>query len=166
MNHSAKIKAFCFFQYFLHTLWRGKGYPPSTVIDKLKELKLFRIKGRRAGHHLQWHVTMMTDMRREMLPANCKPCSHVEVLVFGMTSSRCLSNVICLCKKLDEIITSMKTIHQQIVAITEPWQMQFELCSVEGYSVFSPPQRGQEGWRGTRVVSKCSPPSTAQCQCS
>lgn len=58
-----------------------------------------------------------------------------------------MSNVISLGNKLDEVITTVKTINLDMVAITEQWQAASELCAVDGYSIFT----GQER---RRVASK------------
>lgn len=118
-------------QYFLHIYRRGVGYPSSDYwYTEKPELSSY-----------PWSSCKVWE-----LFTSRRPCKYVEVPRIEYEFSLILmSHVNFLDNKLDEIITTGKTIIPDIVVITEPWQVASELCNVDGYSVFSHLRQRQRG---------------------
>ncbi len=84
--------------------------------------------------------------KKQALPKPVKPYKHVEIpRVWYNLPSVLLSNVQSLNNKVDEVITTVKTVNPDIVAITEAWQVAPEICQIQGYEVFHHLRTKQRG---------------------
>ena len=119
---------------------RGSGYPPSAVIDCLKDLKLFHSRGSRGGKLAVRQITVHTSIREENKVKKVKeyrPRNIIEVpLLWYSLPSFLLSNVTSLANKVDELTVQVRSVSADIVAITEAWQIVPEICGIVNYKLF------------------------------
>ena len=131
----------------LMNLRRGSGYPPSDIIQRLKNLDLFRNRGTRAGKDIRRPIKVITtSVRKErpqpklkeyqQIPAP-KPLCHLEVPTLRYSfPTVLLSNVTSLSNKIDEVHTAITTHRPGLVAITEAWQIDPDTISISDYHMF------------------------------
>lgn len=123
----------------LYQLKRGCGYPPPDVIARLKTFGLFRNRSQRRGTCAQRIIPVIAANKSETgkKPAPSKPYKHFEVpRVWYDLPSLFMSNVTSLCNKFDEVVTTVKTVSADVVAITEAWQIVPETCKIDNFHMF------------------------------
>ena len=123
----------------LYSLKQGCGYPPPDVIVRLKSFGLFKNRGKKRGSHVHRSIPVISSNKCEskVKSAQCKPYKHFEVSrVWYDLPCLFMSNVTSLCNKFDELVTTVKTVRADIVAITEAWQVTPETCTMENYDMF------------------------------
>lgn len=137
----------------LYRLRRSSAYPQVSVIQKLKELQLFRNRSAKKNKRVLQNIPVITIARRKAKPQQTKKLKHFEVpRLWYDLPSLLLSNVTSLSNKLDEVITTIKSTNADVVAITEAWQIVPELCNITDYQLF---HRLRTGKRGGGLVLYC-----------
>ena len=116
---------------------RVSGYPPPSVIQCLKKLKLFRNRGSRGGKSVVRPIRTVTPICRKVRQVEMREYKHVEVpRVWYSLPSLLLSNVTSLSNKMDELMVSVSSTCADIVAITEAWQIVPEVCTMQDFQLF------------------------------
>ena len=125
---------------------RGSGYPPSDVIERLKDLKLFHSRGSRGGRGSVRSIPVHTSARKEPREKSVRGYKHIEVpRSWYSLPSLLLSNVTSLANKVDELIVTVREASADIVAITEAWQIVPEVCGIDNYQLFHHLRTGRRG---------------------
>ncbi len=123
----------------MYQMKRGCGYPPPDVIVRLKTLGLFKNRSQRRGKCAHSTIPVITTNKpgTEVKSATRKPYTHIEIpqLWYGLPSLF-MSNVTSLCNKFDEVVTTVKEVNADVIAITEAWQIVPETCNIENYQMF------------------------------
>ena len=128
------------YRYTTHRIYDlrpGTGYPAPDVLARLKSCGVFRNRGCRGGRRVTKTIPIIQCKRIVPKPKSNKQYKHFEIprLWYNLPSVL-LSNVTSLNNKLDEVITTVKSVNPDIVAITEAWQVVPETCVIENYEVF------------------------------
>ncbi|XP_076039158.1 uncharacterized protein LOC143024257 [Oratosquilla oratoria] len=111
----------------------------SSVIQRLKDMKLFRSRGRRGGRKITRIVPVITTTTSAKNRKKVKPRSriHSEVpRVWYSLPSLLLSNVTSLTNKMEEVIETVRSTGCDMMAITEAWQIVPEMCNIENFVLF------------------------------
>ena len=120
-----------------YRLRRGCGYPPSEVIQRMKDLKLFRNRGRRGGRRIIHTVPVITSRRKKVENVAPRSRNLCEVpRVWYSLPSLLLSNVTSLANKMEEVTEAVRTTGCDMMAIAEAWQIVPEVCNIENFVLF------------------------------
>lgn len=136
ITNDQQTRSLCYFRSTFHRLRQGTGYPSLTVINNLKTLGLFGNHSRRQGKGQIKTICVITNVKRQKKLTKVKPRKVLEVQrLWYDLPSLFLSNVTSL-NKFDELMTTIKTINADVVAITEARQVAPETCHMEQYDLF------------------------------
>ncbi len=104
---------------------------------RLKELRLFRNRGKRAGKQVNKCIPVIISQRKQSKPPQIKEYKHVEVpRLWYDLPSLFLSNVTSLNNKMEELKVTAASTSADIIAVTEAWQMIPEVCMIENHQLF------------------------------
>ena len=92
------------------------------MIVRLKSAGLFKNRGKRRGTNFKRAIPVISRPKcvKKVKSEQRKPHKHLEVPRVWYDLPRVfMSNVTSLCNKFDELVTTVKTVSADVVAITE-----------------------------------------------